>query len=82
MKVEFGLPGGAGGLAGMHSAGYVRTALKAWSERHNIPYKTTIVRHDHRAWLQVEFEQEKHLTFFTLSYKDDKSFMGYRLSND
>lgn len=76
MKIEFGLPNGAGGMAAMQSAGYLRTALKTWADEYNISYTTSVVRHDHRAWVQVELT-DRDYTLFALTFTY-KGFMGYQ----
>lgn len=75
--IEFGLPNGAGGMAAMQSAGYLRTALSKWSTAHNVKLITSVARHDHRAWLTVSFAQERDFTLFVLSFTYD-SFMGWQ----
>lgn len=77
VQIEFGLPNGAGGMAAMHSSGHLRTQLNEWARTHNIAIETTIQRHDHRAWLQVTFNNDRDYTLFALSFTY-KSFMGWQ----
>lgn len=75
IQIEFGLPNGAGGMAGAHAAGHLRKQLTDWAEKHNIAYTAKIERHDHRAWLQVTFNNDRDFTLFALSFTY-KSFMS------
>lgn len=81
-KIEFGLPNGAGGTAAGMANAHIRKQISEWCIKHKIkPLTYTTTRHDLRHWLQVEFDSEETLTFFTLSY-EGKSFMGWNIVNE
>lgn len=78
MKIEFGLPTGAGGMAAAYSQGKITTALKQWKEQYQVQIIVSTNRHDYRHWLTVEFAREEDLTLFALTWTL-KTFMPWRI---
>ena len=77
VKIEFGLPNGAGGAAAAGAAHQLYPQLKAWSKRHRVDLCYRSTRHDHRHWIEVEFLRERDYTLFALSWQG-KSFMQWQ----
>ena len=81
MRIEFGLPQGAGGMAAQHESASLRTKLKQWSEQYQVLIIVASDRHDYRHWLTVDFKEEKDLTLFALTWTH-RSFMSWKLARD
>lgn len=78
MRIEFGLPTGAGGMAAAHSAAMLRSRLRKWQDQYCVELVINNTSHDHRPWLEVEFTEEQHYTLFILTWETGSEFMPWK----
>ena len=76
MYIEFRLPTGAGGMAAAHCTALIKRNVAAWAVKHNIEYKTKVVKYT----LRLSFNSVDDYTFFQLSWNPDHSWaLNYTL---
>jgi hypothetical protein len=77
MYIEFTLPQDAA----THALAMVRDKLYNWAQKHNVEYKTKIIKHK----VRVTFDSDEYYTLFGLTWVIDSkypSWTNYRIISD
>lgn len=75
MYIEFRLPNGSAGQAAAHSKRLIDIQMQEWSELHEIPYKTKLVKYTYR----VIFDNPENYSFWALTW-EPRSYSARRWS--
>jgi hypothetical protein len=85
MYIEFTLPQGPSGITAVQPAiqdlNIVAKKLSAWAQKHNVEYKTKIIKYK----VRVTFDSDEYYTLFGLTWILDSkhpSWTNYRLISD